>query len=178
MLGIPKSVAVLNRWPYPFAKYQLGTRFYQWVQLLRNLFDKNLSGVLGNPTVIQNTGVGGNTQMEHGAFDYIIDDQVYSVVTTDDIAVDASANTAAGEFKALLLSIDAAGALTQTASAAQSVAPAPAPAVPSGDAPVAVVQIPVSFTTGVTVFLTAWVSNGYPGRITVVKPAALSDTDI
>jgi len=44
MPGIPKSVAALNKWPYPFAKYTLGTRFYQWTTFMRELHASLASG--------------------------------------------------------------------------------------------------------------------------------------
>jgi len=178
MPGIPKSVNAMNKHPYWFAKLQLGTRFYQWVQLLRNLFDIQKSGLLGNPAVVQNTGGGGNTQMEHGAFDYMVDGAVYSKALTQDIAVAAGAATGAAEYKCILISVDDGGTLTQTVSDAHSAAPVPIPDIPNGDCPVASVQIPPSFVPGTTAFTTSWVTNGYSGRMTASKPETLPDTDI
>lgn len=179
MPGIPKSVNAMNKHPYWFSKLQLGTRFYEWVALLRNLFDIQKSGLLGNPTVVQNTGGGGTTQMEiSAAFDFMVDGAVYSKAITQDIAVAVGAATGAGEYKCILISIDDGGTLTQTVSDAYSAAPVPIPAIPNGDCPVASVQIPASFVPGTTVFNTSWVTNGYSGRVTASKPAELPDTDM
>jgi len=178
MAGIPKSVAALNKWPYPFAKYLLGTRFYTWVSLLRDLYDDAKSRVLSNPALVQNTGVGTNVDMEHSAFDYEIDGAVYSKAAVEDIDVDAGAATSAGEYVAILVSIDDAGTVTQTVGTIVSAAPAPLPDKPNGDCVMATVQIPPSFVPGTTTFLTAWVTNGYAGRIQAAKPAVLPETDI
>jgi len=175
----PGSVKQMDTAPYPFGRFKLGSRFYNWVKLLRELFEIDSARLLGNPTVVQNTGGGGNTQMEiSAAFDYEIGGALYSKAITQDIAVAAGAATAAGEFKAVTVSIDDAGALTQTVSDALSAAPVPPPAIPAGECPVCTIQIPASFNPGVTVFLTAWVTNGYADRITAEKPTELPDINM
>lgn len=182
---IPRSVAALNKWPYPNAKYQLGTRYHEWVTLLRNLFaiaqEAQAFSLLSNPAVVQNTGAGGNTQMEiSNAFDYSIAGVVYSKAATEDIAVSASANTGAAEYKAVTLSIDSAGTVTQTVSDASTSTPVTPPDVPADECAFATIQIPNSFTSGTTTFLTAWVSNGWSAQqtLTASNPATLPETDI
>ncbi len=185
MATVPKSVAFIDKHPYLFNRFNLGTRFHSWISMLRNLYtvinEQTDFSLLSNPTVVQNTGGGGNTKFEiSAAVDYLIDGVAYTKGTTQDIAVPAGANTGAGEYKAITVSLNAAGTVTQTVSAVSSSAPAPIPAVPADNCPICTIQIPASFTTGVTTFLTAWVTNGWTSiaKITETNVEVLPEINV
>lgn len=203
-MALPKSVRAINRTPiWANAAFALGTKIHYCIEMLRDLHTLLISGgalseilldahdqaynaCLVDPDWKQNTGGGGNTQMENGtAIDCIVNG-IYSAAhyaATQDVAISATANTTAGQYKAVTLSLTGAGALTQTVSAAATAAPVQAPRPPSGEVPVGVIQIPASFTTGVTVVQTAWFTQGYPRRssvytpITSTAPDSLPNTD-
>jgi hypothetical protein len=185
MAAVPKSVPFIDRAPYIFNRFNLGTRFQSWISMLRNMYtvtnEQTDFSLLSNPTVIQNTGGGGNTQFEISAStDYLIDGVAYTKGVTIDNAVPAGANTGAGEFKAITVSLNAAGTVTQTVSAAAAAAPVTPPAVPANNCPICTIQIPASFTTGVTVFLTAWVTNGWTSiaKITETNVEVLPEINV
>ena len=175
--GIPKSVAAMDKHPHWFGKFGLGTRFYQWVQLLRDLFDTRKAHLLSNPTITENAGT---LTFDHVAYDYVIDGVVYTDALAANVSVIAGANTAAGEHKQVLLSVDTAGAITQTASAAAADAASVIPPdVPVGECPIATFVVLPGYTTGVSVFSTfITVVHGHTGYQTAVKPEPLPDVDM
>lgn len=201
-MAVPKSVSVINRVLFPNNRFLLGTRLYETITLCRELYDDLVSGgsiqdlvnelrahsnsnILSHPDLKQNTGGGGNTQVEIGAaFSFKIAGVTYTKGTTQDIALAAGANTGAAEFKQALLSIVAAGTLTWTYSAAAASAGAVVtPSIPADSAPVGILYIGNSFTAGTTVITTSWLKGGYPHQkaaltdLTASKPEQLKDTD-
>jgi hypothetical protein len=172
MATIPKSVAFIDKHPYSFSRFLLGTRFHSWISMLRNMFtvinEQTDFSLLGNCTLVQSTG-GDTAKMDMSvAVDYLIDGVAYSKGVTNNIVVGA-ATTGAGEYRAITVSLDAAGTVTQTVSAVASAAPVTVPAVPANNCPVATIQIPASFTPGTTTFLTAWVTNGWSAQQTITE---------
>ncbi len=99
------------------------------------------------------------------------------------LQIDAGANTGPAEYRAVTLSLTAAGELVQTISAAGSTPPTP-PRPPSGNVPVGVIQIPPDFTTLVTIVQPSWFTQGFPRRLAVHAPithpdvAAISAADV
>jgi hypothetical protein len=202
-MGTPRSVRAIDAWPYPNNKWRLGTRLHKTIELVRELVVTHLTAsgggtldltnglrdvldniVLSNPTIIQNTGGGGNTQMEiSAATDYKIAGVFKQKAATQDIATTAGMNTGASQYRSVLVELDAAGAVSFVISAIAAAAPVALPAKTVGKCAIASIQIPASFTSGTTAFATAWVTNGVPigaSALTATAldpPESLPDTD-
>lgn len=180
----PKSVAVMNKHPYLFGKYRLGTVFFNMLCAIRNMYDivteRQRFQLLANPLLKQNTGGAGNTRFEIAATVYAILGAVYTKALTQDVSVSSSANTTAGQYRAVTVSLNANGDIAQTVSAVATAQPVTPPAPPTTDCPIATIQIPASFTAGTTVFSNAWVTNGWSAQQSfwAVKPVQLPDTDM
>lgn len=150
----------------------------QLSDILLDLEDKAYNQILCAPGWQQNSGGGGNTQIENtAAIDAIIDGVYLAAVyaATQDVAVDGGAATGAGEYRAITLSLSGAGVLTQTVSAIALAAPVMPPRPPSGECPVGVLQIPENFVPGTTAVQTAWFTQGFPRRSTPHTPLATAD---
>lgn len=137
-----------------------GGDVFALVNDLRDMLD-NIC--LSNPTVVQNTGGSGATHIEiSAATDYKIAGAFYQKGITQDIATTAGWNTGAGEYRAVLIELDSAGAVSFVITPVAGAAPVALPAKTAGKCAIASVQVPENFTSGVTNFLTAWVTNGTP----------------
>jgi len=182
MAAVPKSVAFIDKHPYLFNRFLLGTRFNSWISMLRNMFivinEQTDFSLLGNCTLVQSTG-GDTAKMDISVgVDFIIDGVAYTKAVENNIAVGA-ATTAAGEYRAITVAVNASGTTSQTVSAVAAAAPVTPPAVPANECPLATIQIPASFTPGTTTFLTAWVTNGWTAQQTITETnvSVLPDTN-
>ena len=149
-----------------------------WADRLIDLEDKAYNFLLTAPDWKVGTGAAGDKAFQNGAALTCIVNGVYQAAlyaATNDVAIDAGTDTGVGEFRAVTLSVTALGALVQTVSAIAGAAPVTPPRPPSGNVPVGVIQIPASFTHGVTSLNNTWFTQGFPRRLAVHTPLATAD---
>lgn len=114
---------------------------------LTAMYNHGLNCLLGSPELAPGSD---DTDFQVSAFHYKIGGVAYYKAAADDIAP-PGASTSAGEFRKVLLSINTAGAITATAGTiAASQALAELPDTPSGQLPIAYIELPASFTSGST----------------------------
>lgn len=112
---------------------------------LRALETRALNHLTVNPVVAPGSD---DTDFQVSAFSYMLAGVVHNKAAADDIAP-PGVSTSSGEFRKVLLSINAAGAITATGGdVAASQAAAALPDTPSGQLPIGYLELPASFTSG------------------------------
>jgi hypothetical protein len=150
----------------------------EWHERMLDLEDKAYNQLLNDPFWQQNTGMGGNAMFESvSGCNAICNGVFYNMLfgMTQNIPMDPGTVTGPGEFRAVTLSLDAAGVLTHTVSPIAAAAPVTPPRPPSGEVPVGVIQIPASYAPGVTPVETAWFTQGFPRRLPLHTTFAVAD---
>ncbi len=210
--GASKAETVLNKHPWGFGRYALGSKFVQlikfareiydthdvtnsgalatlvneirtrWVtagdmfEMLVDLADKGYNQILTDPGMQQDAGVA--TDVENANQ---IDGVVNGIYVANIIAAGAMNltpvgwDTTAAQTRKVTLATTAGGVVSQTVSAVNAtVAPRP----PTGEMPICVIDVPNSFTSGVTATGGCTFTDGFPRRLAVpvtLATAALTD---
>lgn len=115
--------------------------------MVNAFYNHCLNHLMGDPVVAPGSD---DTKFAVSAFHYMLAGVAEAKAAADDIAA-PGASTSSGEFRKILLSINAAGTITATAGAvAASQALAELPSTPTGELPIGYLELPASFTSGST----------------------------